>query len=252
MDKALRHPAPASVASVESKTGLRAHGFRHPAGEQSSLVGAPSSGRSLAGAGSPGEWTSCLGSAKPIACDGPEGRPRRGGREQDNRDAEEDGTMQFRSRGRESLTDQRRAEGVRAGARPAGASQGRRPGAIAGRGAAQRRRLDLYMARFGNAARMRGCCRGLPCCSRLSVWPGFALGLPWSLVVPVADGRWPPDGFPADPAVGAGHLATGDVSADGGGRDAEEARDVACCPPVSRERLRHAAQVTALTLLGRG
>jgi hypothetical protein len=33
----------------------------------------------------------CLGSAKPIACDGPEGRPRHGGRERDNETAEEDG-----------------------------------------------------------------------------------------------------------------------------------------------------------------
>ena len=47
----------------------------------------------------PGEWASCLGSAKPIACDGPEGRPGRGGRERDNETAEEDGTVQHRSCG---------------------------------------------------------------------------------------------------------------------------------------------------------
>jgi len=64
----------------------------------------------------------CLGSAKPIACDGPEGRPRRGGRERDNETAEEDDTTQLRLRARVSPVDQRRTEGVRAGARPAGAS----------------------------------------------------------------------------------------------------------------------------------
>ncbi len=33
----------------------------------------------------PGEWSPGLGSAQPIACDGPEGRPRSGDREPDNR-----------------------------------------------------------------------------------------------------------------------------------------------------------------------
>jgi hypothetical protein len=47
----------------------------------------------------PGEWSACLGSAKLIACDGPEGRPRHGGRERDNETAEENGTVQHRSRG---------------------------------------------------------------------------------------------------------------------------------------------------------
>ena len=55
--------------------------------------------------------------------------------------------------------------------------------------------------------------------------------------VPFADCRGPPDRFPPDAAVGPGHLAAGDVGADGGRRDAQEARDVACCPPVGRERL---------------
>ena len=43
---------------------------------------------------SPGERTLGLG----FACDGPEGRPRRGGRERDNRVAEEDGPVQHQLR----------------------------------------------------------------------------------------------------------------------------------------------------------
>ena len=59
-------------------------------------------------------------------------RPRRGGRERDNETAEEDRTVQRRSRDRMNPADQRRADGMRTGARTAGASPGRRPCAIAG------------------------------------------------------------------------------------------------------------------------
>jgi integrase len=85
--------------------------------------------------------------------------------------------------------------------------------------------------------------RGLPCCSRLTGWFGAITASPRSLAVPFADRRGPPDRLPADLAVGAGHLATGDIGADGGRRDIHEARDVACCPPVIWERLCHAARL---------
>ena len=106
----------------------------------------------------------CLGSAKPIACDGPEGRPRRGGRERDNETAEEDDTTQLRLRARVSPVDQRRTEGVRAGARPAGASprpeagRYRRPAAPRS-GAA----LIIIKGDFGNARRQAGPLAGIHC-----------------------------------------------------------------------------------------
>jgi hypothetical protein len=56
-----------------------------------------------------------------FACDGPEGRPRRRGRERDNRVVEEDDPVQHQLRDWESLIDQRR-EGTRVGARRPGAS----------------------------------------------------------------------------------------------------------------------------------
>ena len=96
------------------------------------------------------------------------------------------------------------------------------------------------------------CCvllRGLPLSARLSGWASFVLRPPRSLGMPSADCCRAPDGFAADPAVGAGHLSACDVGADGERRDVEEAVDVACCPPVGWERLCHAAQITALTLL---
>jgi hypothetical protein len=64
--------------------------------------------------------------------------------------------VQRRSRGRESLTDQRRAEGVRAGARPAGASPRPEAGRYR-RPAAPQAPLDLNTARFGSADRGAVC-----------------------------------------------------------------------------------------------
>jgi len=71
---------------------------------------------------------------KPSRSDALQGRPRLGGRERDNRVAEEDGPMQHRLRSRVSLADQRRTGGVRAGARRPGpprpeAGRYRRPAA---------------------------------------------------------------------------------------------------------------------------
>jgi hypothetical protein len=122
----------------------------------------------------------------------------------------------------------------------------------AGRGAAGAALIYIWR----NSAVQRG--TGAVCCAvcravlGLPGWFSVITASPRPLAVPFADSRGPPDWLPADPPVGAGHLATGDIGADGGRRDAQEARDVACCPPVSGERLCHAAQITALTLLDRG
>jgi hypothetical protein len=59
----------------------------------------------------PGEWPPCQRSAKPIACDGPQGRHRRGGRELDNR---ERGRQVSKATGVPvSLPDRREAAGRR-------------------------------------------------------------------------------------------------------------------------------------------
>jgi hypothetical protein len=85
-----------------------------------------------------------LGSAKPIACDGPEGRPRRGGRERDNRVAEEDGPVQHQLRAQENLIDQRRARGHPGRRAPA------RGLPKAGGRALSPARLDIRTAQFGS------------------------------------------------------------------------------------------------------
>ena len=59
-----------------------------------------------------------------------------------------------------------------------------------------------------------------PCLHEKGPAPGaltsaFAAAAPWSLAMPLADGRGTPDRFAADPAVGGGHLAAGRVGADG-------------------------------------
>src|SRR6266581_7677077 len=87
--------------------------------------------------------------------------------------------------------------------------------------------------------------------SRYSRQPGLPPRLPRCRrpdgvsAVPLADCRGPPGRFPPDPAVSGGHPASGDGGADGRGRDVEEGRDIACCPPAGRKRLYHAAQITA-------
>ncbi len=98
---------------------------------------------SSSSAQNPGEWSLGLGSAQPIACDGPEGRPRRGDRELDNRErGRRRSTIRYPVR-RMALLDQWHFPGLGRRGRAGRASPEAEPGAgSAGRGAAQRRRLD--------------------------------------------------------------------------------------------------------------
>ena len=64
---------------------------------------------------------------------------------------------------------------------------------------------------------------------------------PGPLALPFADRLGSPDRFAAYPAVGAGHLPAGHVCADSRRGDIQVAGNVACRPPVTRQRL-HAAQ----------
>lgn len=112
----------------------------------------------------PGEWTPGPGSAKPIACDGPQGRPRPAGREPDNR-----------QRGRRDAPDLPDEQSDRccliAGrrGRAGRAYQGRaRRGERRTR--RRRRRLDLDMAEFGNAVRMLLLLRRTPQRARDRPW----------------------------------------------------------------------------------
>jgi hypothetical protein len=88
--------------------------------------------------------------------------------------------------------------------------------------------------------------------ARLCGWLSVVVDVPGPLALPLADRLGAPDRFAAYPAVGGGHLPAGHVCADGGRRDIEVAGNVACRPPVTRQRLGHADQITALTLPDRG
>ena len=83
-------------------------------------------------------------------------------------------------------------------------------------------------------------------------WLSGAVVAPGPLALPFADRHGAPDRFAAYPAVGGRHLPAGHVCADGGRRDIQVAGNVACGPPVTRQRLGHADQITALTLPDRG
>ena len=108
---------------------------------------------SSSSAPNPGEWSPGLGSAQPIACDGPEGRPRRGGREPDNRERGRRPARSATPARRMALLDQWPFPAWDGAGAPGGASQGQSPARGApDRGAAQRRRLDLRTAQFGNEA----------------------------------------------------------------------------------------------------
>jgi hypothetical protein len=64
--------------------------------------------------------------------------------------------------------------------------------------------------------------------------------------------RPPRSGLPLFPRASVKHVPAGHVCTDGRRRDFQVAGNVSCRPPITRQRLGHADQMTALTLPGRG